>query len=154
KWIQLVGLPVLLVLGYFLASTLGHVLFLFLTASVIAFLLNPLVRDVQRLRLRRGFAVALVYLVFAAAVGVAAAGVATVAVHQTRSASTRAEHYFTTKSKETGKTGAENDIDRLQLWLNRHHLERVKVKKSLTNWADSLKAKDITGFSKQIFSFA
>jgi predicted PurR-regulated permease PerM len=154
RWIQLVGLPVLLVLGYFLASTLGHVLFLFLTASVIAFLLNPLVRDVQRLRLRRGVAVTLVYLVFASAVGVAVAGVATVAVDQTRSASTRAEHYFTTKSKVTGKTGAENDIDRLQLWLNRHHLEKVKIKKSLTNWADSLKAKDITGFTKQIFTFA
>jgi predicted PurR-regulated permease PerM len=154
RWIQLVGLPVLLVLGYFLASTLGHVLFLFLTASVIAFLLNPLVRDVQRLRLRRGLAVTLVYLVFASAVGVAVAGVATVAVDQTRSASSRAEHYFTVKSHATGKTGAENDIDRLQLWLNRHHLEKVKVKKSLTNWADSLKAKDITGFTKQIFTFA
>jgi predicted PurR-regulated permease PerM len=121
---------------------------------VIAFLLNPLVRDVQRLRLRRGLAVTLVYLVFASAVGVAVAGVATVAVDQTRSASSRAEHYFTVKSHATGKTGAENDIDRLQLWLNRHHLEKVKVKKSLTNWADSLKAKDITGFTKQIFTFA
>ncbi len=148
------GLPVLLVLGYFLASTLGHVLFLFLTAAVIAFLLNPLVRDVQRLRLRRGVAVAVVYLLFASAVGVAVAGVATVAVDQTRSASTRAEHYFTVKHELTRKTGAENDIDRLQLWLNRHHLEKVKIKKSLTNWADSLKAKDITGFTKQIFSFA
>jgi predicted PurR-regulated permease PerM len=154
RWIQLVGLPVLLVLGYFLASTLGHVLFLFLTASVIAFLLNPIVRDVQRLRLRRGVAVALVYLLFASAVGVAVAGIATVAVDQTRSASTRAEDYFTAKSAVTGKTGAENDIDRLQFWLDDHHLERVKIKKSLTNWADSLKAKDITGYTKQIFSFA
>jgi predicted PurR-regulated permease PerM len=154
RWIQLVGLPVLLVLGYFLASTLGHVLFLFLTASVIAFLLNPLVRDVQRLRLRRGVAVAVVYVLFAAAVGVAVAGIATVAVNQTRSASSRAEDYFTHKSPTTRKTGAENDIDRLQLWLNDHHLERVKIKKSLTNWADSLKAKDITGYTKQVFSFA
>ena len=40
RWIQLVGLPVLLVLGYFLASTLGHALFLFLTAAMIAFLLQ------------------------------------------------------------------------------------------------------------------
>jgi predicted PurR-regulated permease PerM len=45
RWVQLVGLPVLLVLGFLLASTLGHVLFLFLTGSVIAFMLNPLVRD-------------------------------------------------------------------------------------------------------------
>jgi predicted PurR-regulated permease PerM len=154
RWVQLAGLPVLLVLGYFLASALGHVLFLFLTGAVIAFLLNPLVRDVQRLRLRRGLAVAIVYLLFAAAVGVAVAGIATVAVDQTRSASSRAEDYFTLKDKVSGKTGAENDIDRLQLWLNRHHLEKVKVKKSLTDWADSLKAKDITGYTKQVFSFA
>ncbi len=58
RWIQLVGLPVLLVLGWLVAGMLGHVLFLFLAASVIAFLLNPLVRDLQRLRIPRGLAVA------------------------------------------------------------------------------------------------
>ena len=119
RWIQLVGLPVLLVLGYFLASTLGHALFLFLTAAVIAFLLNPLVRDLQKLKLRRGLAVAIVFLLFASAVGVAVAGIATVAVDQTRSASTKVENYVTVKNDVTGKTGAEHDIDRLQVWLTR-----------------------------------
>ena len=57
-----------------LAGTLGHVLFLFLTAAVIAFLLNPLVRDLQGMRLPRGLAVALVFLLFAAAVAVHRAG--------------------------------------------------------------------------------
>ena len=153
RWIQLVGLPVLLVVGYFLASTLGHALFLFLTAAVIAFLLNPLVRDLQKLKLRRGLAVAIVYLLFAAAVGVAVAGIATVAVDQTRSASTKVENYFTVKGAG-GQTGADHDIDRLQLWLNRHHLEKVKIKKSLTNWSDSLKTKDITNATQQAFTFA
>ena len=51
RWIQLVGLPVLVIVAFLLARTLGHVLFLFLTASVIAFTLNPLVRDLTRLRL-------------------------------------------------------------------------------------------------------
>ena len=152
RWIQLVGLPVLLVV-YFLASTLGHALFLFLTAAVIAFLLNPLVRDLQKLKLRRGLAVAIVYLLFAAAVGVAVAGIATVAVDQTRSASTKVENYFTVKGAG-GQTGADHDIDRLQLWLNRHHLEKVKIKKSLTNWSDSLKTKDITNATQQAFTFA
>jgi predicted PurR-regulated permease PerM len=154
RWIQLVGLPVLLVLGYFLASALGHALFLFLTAAVIAFLLNPLVRDLQKLKLRRGLAVAIVFLLFASAVGVAVAGIATVAVGQTRAASTKVEDYVTVKDDTTGKTGAEHDIDRLQLWLNTHHLEKIKVEKSLTNWANSLKAKDITTLTKQLFSFA
>ena len=44
RWIQLVGLPVLVVVAFLLARPLGHVIFLFLTASVIAFTLNPLVR--------------------------------------------------------------------------------------------------------------
>jgi len=154
RWIQLVGLPVLLVLGYLLASTLGRALFLFITAAVIAFLLNPLVRDLQKLRLRRGLAVAIVFLLFASAVGVAVAGIATVVVDQSRSASNRVENYVTVKNDATGNTGAEHDIDRLQVWLNTHHLQKVKVKKSLTSWADSLKAKDITSYTKQVFSFA
>jgi predicted PurR-regulated permease PerM len=154
RWIQLVGLPVLLVLGYFLASTLGHALFLFLTAAVIAFLLNPLVRDLQKLKLRRGMAVGIVYLLFAAAVGVAVAGVATVAVDQARSASARVEDYFTVKGAGPGKTGAEHDIDRLQAWLDSHHLEQIQVRSSLTDWADSIKAEDITGYTKEVFSFA
>jgi predicted PurR-regulated permease PerM len=112
------------------------------------------VRDLRKLKLRRGLTVAIVYLLFAAAVGVAVAGIATVAVDQTRSASTKVESYVTAKNALTGKTGAEHDIDRLQHWLDTHHLEKVRVKKSLTNWADSLKAKDITSFTKQIFSFA
>ena len=153
RWIQLAGLPVLLILGYLLASTLGHAIFLFLTAAVIAFLLNPLVRDLQRLKLRRGFAVAIVYLLFAAAVGVAAVAIGTVVVDQVRSASANVEDYFT-EQKDSGQTGAEHDIDRLQLWLDTHHLERVRVEKSLTDWADSVKAKDITGYSRDVFNFA
>ena len=65
RWIQLVGLPVVLLLAFLLARTLGHVLFLFLTAAVIAFTLNPLVRDLTRARLPRGLSVAVVSIVFA-----------------------------------------------------------------------------------------
>ena len=64
RWIQLVGLPVLLLVAWALAGTLGHAIFLFLTASVIAFLLNPLVRALQGLRIRRGIGVAVVFLWF------------------------------------------------------------------------------------------
>ena len=154
RWIQLAGLPVLLVLAYLLASTLGHALFLFLTAAVIAFLLNPLVRDVQRLRIRRGAAVAIVYLLFLGGVGVGVAGLVTVVVDQSRTASNRVDDYVTVKESATGQTGAEHDIDRLQAWLNSHHLRRVKVKKQLTDWIDHLKAKDISGFTQKAFSFA
>ena len=68
RWIQLVVLPVALLLAFLLASTLGHVLFLFLTASVIAFTLNPLVRDLTRLRVPRAPSVLIVYTIFLAVV--------------------------------------------------------------------------------------
>ena len=68
RWIQLVVLPVLLLVVFLLARTLGHVLFLFLTASVIAFTLNPLVRDLTRLKVPRAPAVLVVYAIFAAVV--------------------------------------------------------------------------------------
>src|SRR4029079_19792271 len=47
-WIELVCLPVLLLVAFLLARQVGHVLFLFLTSAVIAFTLNPLVRDLTR----------------------------------------------------------------------------------------------------------
>ena len=154
RWIQLAGLPVLLVLTYLLAATLGHALFLFLTAALVAFLLNPLVRDVQRLRIRRGGAVAIVYLLFLGGVGVGVAGLVTVVVDQSRTASNRVDNYVTMKEAATGQTGAEHDIDRLQVWLDAHHLQRIKIKKQLTDWVNHLKAKDISGFTQKAFSFA
>jgi predicted PurR-regulated permease PerM len=95
RWVQLVGLPVGLLVVWMLAGTLGHVLFLFLTSAVIAFLLNPLVRELQRLRLPRGLAVALVFLVFAAAVAFVALALGSVVVDQTRSATDRVDDYVT-----------------------------------------------------------
>ncbi len=154
RWVQLAGLPVLLVLAYLLARTLGHALFLFLTAAVIAFLLNPLVRDVQRLRIRRGFAVAIVYLLFLGAVGVGVAGLATVVVDHGRTASNRIDDYATVEDAATGQTGAVHDVDRLQAWLDRHHLQRVRIKKQLTDWVNHLKAKDVSGYTQKAFSFA
>src|SRR5207342_1909596 len=65
RWIQLAGLPVLLLFLWIVVAAVRHVVFLFLVAVLIALLLSPLVRGVQRVRLPRGFSVALVYLVFA-----------------------------------------------------------------------------------------
>jgi predicted PurR-regulated permease PerM len=153
RWIQLVGLPVVLVLAWMLAGTLGHVLFLFLTASVIAFLLNPLVRDLQRIRLPHGLAVALVVLLFATAVAFIALALGSVVVDQTRSASGRIDDYVTVDNA-TGKTGAEQDIDRLQSWLDQHGLERIQIQKQATDWVDNLGAGEISSYTQDAISFA
>jgi predicted PurR-regulated permease PerM len=154
RWIQLVGLPVLAVLAWMLASTLGHALFLFLTASVIAFMLNPLVRDLQRLRLPRGVGVSIVYLLFAAAVGVGLVALTTVVVDQTRSAADRIDAYLTEESGRTGLTGAEADVERLQRWLNDHGLESIQVEQQLDDWVDSLSAGEISGYAQDALTFA
>jgi predicted PurR-regulated permease PerM len=154
RWIQLVGLPVLVVLAFLLARTLGHVLFLFLTAAVIAFMLNPLVRDLTRLRLPRGVAVGVVYLLFAAAVASLFLAVGAVAVDQTREASDRVDTYVTEESPVTGQTGAEEDIDSLQAWLDDHGLKRVKIKKQVNEWIAGLGAGEISGYVQDAISFA
>ena len=154
RWIQLVGLPVLVILAFLLARTLGHVLFLFLTAGVIAFMLNPLVRDLTRLRLPRGLAVGIVYLFFAAAVASLFLAVGAVAVDQTKQASDRIDAYVTEESSVTGQTGAEEDIDRLQAWLDDHGLKRVQITKQANDWISGLGAGEISGYVQDAISFA
>ena len=153
RWVQLVGLPVLAVLAYLLASTLGHALFLFLTASLIAFLLNPLVRALEQSRVPRGVGVAIVFLTFAAAVVVAVVGITTVVVDQTRSAAERIDAYVTEENGQTGLTGAERDVDRFQAWLDRRGIH-VEIRERANEWLDSLSAGEISGYTQDAISFA
>ena len=154
RWIQLVGLPVLVLLAFLLARPLGHVIFLFLTASVIAFTLNPLVRDLSRLRLPRALAVTIVYLLFVAAIGGALVAVGIVAVDQTRNAAERIDAYVTEEDPVTGKTGASEDIDRLQGWLDDHGLEGVQISDQLDEWSSSVGAGELSGYVQDAVSFA
>ncbi len=154
RWIQLVGLPVLLVVAFLLARTLGHVLFLFLTGSVIAFTLNPLVRDLTRLRLPRGVSVAVVYLIFATAVVALLVALGTVVVSETRTAAERVDAYLTEESVATGKTGVEVDIDRLQAWLDDHGLEGIKIERQLDDLTQSIGAGEISRYAQDAISFA
>ncbi|HEY7179440.1 MAG TPA: AI-2E family transporter [Gaiella sp.] len=154
RWVQLVVLPVLLVLAFLLARTLGHVIFLFLTAAVIAFTLNPLVRDLTRLRLPRGLAVAIVSIVFAAAVIGLLVALGTVVVSETRTAAERIDTYLTEESPTTGQTGVEVDIDRLQAWLDGHGLEGIRIEKQLDDLTQSIGAGEVSSYAQDAISFA
>ena len=153
RWIQLVGLPVLLVLAFLLARTLGHVLFLFLTASVIAFMLNPLVRDVTRLKLPRAVSVMFVYALFAATVTALLIAIGLVAFDQARNAGERIDDYVTNEDAE-GQTAAERDIDGLQSWLDDNGLERIQVREQVNDAIDSLSAGDVSGYVEEGLAFA
>src|SRR5947209_11123111 len=97
RWIQLVTLPLLLLLIWAVAGAVRHVIFLFLVAGLIAFLLNPLVRGIMRIWIPRGLGVAIVYLLIASLVAAASIALGTVVVVQTRSSSHRVDSYFTTE---------------------------------------------------------
>src|SRR5262245_24846435 len=153
RWVQLVGLPVLLVLTFLLAQTLAHVLFLFLTASVIAFMLNPLVRDLTNLKLPRGISVAIVYLLFAAVLTAFLTAIGVVAFDQARNAADRIDEYVTEERDSSGQTAAEEDIDGLQAWLDDHGLESIQVRKQVNDWIDNLGAGEISGYAQEAIAF-
>jgi predicted PurR-regulated permease PerM len=71
RWIQLVTLPLALLALYAMVRAAGVVVLIFVTAAVIALILNPLVSGLQRFHLHRGVAIAAVYLGF---LGVLAVG--------------------------------------------------------------------------------
>jgi len=154
RWIQLVGLPVLLVLAFLLVSTLGHVLFLFVAASVIAFTLNPLVRDLTRLKVPRSLSVMIVFLIFAAAVAALLIAIGVVAFDEARNAAERVDAYVTDVEPATGQTAAEADIEDFQVWLDDHGLARIQIRERVNEWVDSLGGGDISVYVQDAISFA
>ncbi len=153
RWIQLVVLPVALLLAFLLASTLGHVLFLFLTASVIAFTLNPLVRDLTRLKVPRAPSVFIVFAIFLAVVSALLIAIGAVAFEQARHAADRIDEYVT-EDVTSDQTAAELDIDRLQAWLDDHGLEQIQVREQVNDWLDGLSAGEVSGYAQDAISFA
>jgi predicted PurR-regulated permease PerM len=154
RWIQLVGLPLILIVVWSVAGAVRHVVFLFLVAGLIALLLNPLVRGLGRAWIPRGFAVALVYLTFAALVVLAGIALSTVVVDQTKSAANRVDTYFTEKHGQPPVTDAERDVVRLQGWLNRNHLERIKIRKPALDFLHNAGSKDVSRYASKAITWA
>ncbi|HWJ45748.1 MAG TPA: AI-2E family transporter, partial [Gaiellaceae bacterium] len=153
RWIQLVGLPVVLLLLWVVAGAVRHVVFLFLVALLIALLLSPLVRLVQRVRIPRGFAVALVYLVFAVALVAAIGALGTVLVSETKTAAKRVDSYFTDVNGQTGQVDADRDVDRLQEWLNTHGLSTIHVKRRGHELVRDIRKQDVGKYTNKVVDF-
>ena len=153
RWIQLVGLPILALIALLIVGKVFHAVFLFLVAALIALLLNPLVRSLERLRIPRGFSIAIVYLSFAAALVAVVVAVSVIVIDRTQSAGNRIDNYLTTESGRPQQTGFERDVDRLQVWLDTHHLERVDVKRQGTDFAQSIKGKDVEKYTTDVIDF-
>jgi predicted PurR-regulated permease PerM len=154
RWVQLVALPLALLLLWSVAGAVRHVLFLFLVALLIALLLNPVVRGLGKAWIPRGPAVALVYLAFAAAVGLTILALATVVVQQTKTAAHRIDAYFTVTSGHPPHTGAEQDLARFQSWLDHNHLSGVHVQKQGDKFLHQVGLKDVQKYTSRALNWA
>jgi predicted PurR-regulated permease PerM len=153
RWIQLVGLPLLLLFLWVVAGAARHVVFLFLVAALIAFLLNPIVRTLTRVWIPRGFGVALVYLSFLAILLAAAIALGSVVVDQTKSSANRVNDYFTVEHGRPGSTHADRDVDRFQLWLDTHRLGAIDIQKRGHDLVKQIRDKDVTKYTGDVVSF-
>jgi predicted PurR-regulated permease PerM len=153
RWMQLVGLPLALLFLWTLASTVFHVVFLFIVAALIALLLDPLVRALGRLKIPRGISIAVVFLSFAAAMVVGVIAIGVVVVDQSREAADRIDSYLTVEDGRTGQTDAERDVDRLQAWLDDHGLERIEVREQGQDFVDSLRDADPQEYTSRVIDF-
>jgi predicted PurR-regulated permease PerM len=150
RWVQLVGLPVGIFFAWTFGQAAGHTVFLFLIAAMIALLLDPLVLALGAFKIRRGFSVVFVYLTFAATLVVILVALTTVVVGQTKTAAERVNQYFTATH---GQTAADHDVDRLQHWLNIHHLRGVKVEKSGHKLVKRIRQRDVGRYTHRIVNF-
>jgi predicted PurR-regulated permease PerM len=153
RWIQLVGLPLVVLLLWVLAGAVRHVVFLFLVALLIALLLNPIVRAVGRARIPRGFAVAFVYLVFAFALVAAIGALGTVVVDETKTAAKRVDSYFTEVDGRTREVEADRDVDRFQHWLDTHHLKSIHIQKRGHDFVDRIREHDVGKYTSKVVDF-
>ena len=120
---------------------------------MIAFTLNPLVRDLTRLKVPRAPSVLIVYLIFLAVAASLLIAIGAVAFDQARNAADRVDEYVS-EEQGAGQTAAELDIDRLQVWLDDHGLEQIRIREQVNDWLDSLSAGEISGYAQDAISFA
>jgi predicted PurR-regulated permease PerM len=141
RWIQLVALPLGALALWSLARAAGTALLIFLVATVIALILNPLVKLVQRplgphrLRLPRGLAVLAVYVAFFVAVAGAVALLVNPVSDQVRSLQ---------RDVPTLVDSANRSLASAQSWLDRHGIG-LQVKRQGETALTTLQRKVLSG---------
>ena len=150
RWIQLVGLPIGIFFAWVFGEAAGHTLFLFLISLLIALLLDPIVLALGALKIRRGISVAFVYLTFAAVILIVLIALGTVVVSQTKTAASRFNGYFTVKH---GQSPADRDVNRLQIWLDTHHLKSIKIEQSGHRLVKRIRQRDVGKYTHRIVNF-
>ena len=143
RWVQLVGLPVGIFFGWIFAEAAGHTLFLLLIALLIALLLDPLVLALGALRIRRGIAVAAVYITFAALIAFALIALGTVVVSQTKTAAQPVNSHAPSPPARTTSPRPTATSTGFQLWLDDHHLASIKIEKKGHTLVQKIRERDV-----------
>ena len=97
--------------------------------------------------------IAIVYLSFAAALAVVVIAIGVIVVDQTQSAANRIDAYLTSESGQPLQTGFEQDVDRLQHWLDTHHLERIDIRQQGQDFADNIQGQDVEKYTSTAIDF-
>jgi predicted PurR-regulated permease PerM len=142
RWVQMVTLPLALLGLWALARAAGTVLLVLIVASMVALILAPPVRLLER-RIPRGLAILLVYLAcFAVVIGIGFLLVSPVSTQITRF-----QHNVPAIVK-----GANRDLADIQSFLNRHGIN-VHIQQQGQTALDTLQ-KDVLKRSGAIVSFS
>ncbi|MGA2924543.1 MAG: AI-2E family transporter [Solirubrobacteraceae bacterium] len=142
RWIQLVLLPIGLLGLWALARASGPVLLILIIASLVALILNPVVRMLSR-RIPRGLAILIVYLGFFAGLG----GIGVLLANPIGTQVSRFQ-----KDIPNFVHQANHDLANLQRWLDRHGI-KVHVQKQGQTALQTLQ-KDVLKRSSDIVSFS
>jgi predicted PurR-regulated permease PerM len=142
RWIQLVVLPLALLGLWALARAAGTVLLIFLAASVMAIILNPLVKQFERL-LPRGLAMVAVFVAFFAVLTGIGLLLANPIGNQVNRFEADVPHLI---------NQANHDLDQLQRWLNRNGI-KVHIEQQGQTALQSLQKKVLKS-SGSIVSFS
>ncbi len=148
RWIQLVLLPIALLGLWALARAAGPVLLILIAASMIALILNPLVKILERRRLHRGLAIFVVYLAgFAILVGIG--------VLLSDPVSTQVSNFANDVPNLVKK--ANKELANVQTWLN-HRGIKIQIQQQGQTALQTLQKNvlkssgSVVSFSRDVFS--
>ena len=146
RWIQLVLLPLGLLGLWALARAAGTVFLVLMVASVVALILNPLVRMLERAKMPRGLAIATVYLGWVAVI-------VGIGVALSEPVSSQVSHFQNDVPHLVRQ--ANRDLANLQTFLNNHginvHIQQQGQTALQTLQKDALRRSgDIVSFSRDL----
>ncbi|MGI8506260.1 MAG: AI-2E family transporter [Solirubrobacteraceae bacterium] len=147
RWVQLVLLPIALLGLWALARAAGTVLLILIVASMVALIIAPLVRLLER-RVPRGLAILLVYIGGFAVL----AGIGVLLASPVSDQITRFEHNVPEIVR-----GANRDLANVQVWLDQHginvHIQQQGQTALQTLQRDVLKrSSSIVSFSRDLLA--